>query len=190
MTNQPAAGRANLVDQLERLRGYLKSIAVVKLGSRLQAKLDPADVVQQTMLDAHRDLHQFRGDDEAQLKAWLRKILANNLNGIFRDYQAQRRDARREVPMTIQVERSSQGLERVLAADQTSPSQLAQRNERYEQLAAALSRLPEEQRMAVILKHIEGWPLADIAQEMGNSDAAIGGLLKRGLKKLNGLLSE
>jgi RNA polymerase sigma-70 factor (ECF subfamily) len=178
------------LEELHGYRGYLKAIAVVKLGCRLQAKVDASDVVQQTMLDAYRDLPQFRGQDEAQFKAWLREILANNLKGEFRYWKAQIRDPAREVSLARQIEQSSVGMERFLAAEQTSPSQQALRNEKYDRLADALTRLRQEQRVAVILKHFEGWSLAEIAQEMNKSTMAVAGLLKRGLNHLHQLMSE
>ena len=187
--NTEAVPSRSLPD-LEHYRGYLKSIAVVQLGVRLQSKVDPSDVVQETMTDAIRDLDKFKGQDEAQFKAWLRTILTNNLKGLFREWGAQCRNPKYDVPLAQQIEQSSLGLEQFLAAEQTSPSQRVLRNERYDQLAEALTRLPEEQRVAVILKYFQHWPLAEIAAHMDKSVTAVGGLLKRGLKRLKQLLSE
>lgn len=170
---------------LNQYRGYLKSIAVVQLGVRLQSKVDPSDVVQQTMLDAHRDLDKFKGQDEAQFKAWLRKILTNNLLGLYRQWDAECRNPAYEIRFGQQVDQSSHGIDQFLAADQTSPSQHALRAELYEQLANALSKLPDEQRVALILKHFENWPLAEIATFMNKTTTAVAGLLKRGLKGLS-----
>ena len=79
---------------------------------------------------------------------------------------------------------SSSRLEAWLAAEQSSPSQQAERNEQALRLAEALAQLPEAQREALILQHWQGWSLSEIGQQMGRSTEAVAGLIKRGLKQL------
>lgn len=83
---------------------------------------------------------------------------------------------------------SSVRLERWLAADQTSPSQRAERNESVVHLAEALARLPADNRRALVLRHFEGASLAEISVELGRTPQAVAGLLKRGLAQLRDLL--
>src|SRR5437763_13056599 len=78
---------------LEMYREYLTLLARLQIGRRLQGKADPADLVQETFLKAHRDLALFRGRSEAELVRWLRQILAANLAMLVRHYcGTQRRD--------------------------------------------------------------------------------------------------
>jgi RNA polymerase sigma-70 factor (ECF subfamily) len=79
-------------------------------------------------------------------------------------------------------------VEEFIAAEQSTPSEQAQRNEAALQLEDALAELPERQREAVVLKHIHGWSLAAIREHLGVSTAAVAGLLNRGLKGLRDLL--
>jgi RNA polymerase sigma-70 factor (ECF subfamily) len=175
---------------LNQFRGYLRLLAEIELGRRLRAKVDPSDIVQQSLLEAHRDRAALKGQTEPEVVGWLRTILARNLLNTARDFGAQKRDIRRERAMAARLEQSSQCLERFLAASQTSPSQQLVKGEQAERLAAALARLPDDQRTAVIKKHLHGESLADIAAEMDRSTLAVAGLLKRALKKLRTLMDD
>ena len=169
---------------LERYRAYLHLLARLQLDRRLQAKVDASDIVQQALLQAIRGANEFRGRTDAEMAAWLRQILAHNLAGAIRDLGRQRRDVRRERPIQADVERSSARLESWLAADQTSPSQRAVRGEQAVQLADALADLPDAQREALTLHHLQEWTLDQIAGHLGRSPAAVAGLIKRGLRTL------
>jgi RNA polymerase sigma-70 factor (ECF subfamily) len=176
--------------ELQRYRGYLRVLAEIELGRRWRSKVDPSDIVQQSLLEAHQDRAALKGRTDAELAAWLRTILARNLLNTARDFTAQKRDVRRERSLAQQMEQSSQRLERFLAAEQTSPSQNFMKGEAAEKLAIALAELPDDQRTAVILKHFHDWSLAEIAAHQERSIDAVAGLLKRGLKKLRLLLRE
>jgi RNA polymerase sigma-70 factor (ECF subfamily) len=169
---------------LERFREYLLLLARVQLGQRLPGKLDASDVVQQTLLEAHRKRAQFRGGSEAELAAWLRQLLACTLADALRAFGRAKRDVARERSLEAAVEESSARLAAWLAAEQSSPSQQAVRHEQAVHLADALARLPEAQRQALELRYCQGWSLADISGHLGRSPAAVAGLLKRGLKQL------
>ena len=88
------------------------------------------------------------------------------------------------------VERSSSRLEALLADQRSSPSEQAARQEQLLRLAEGLARLPEDQRRAVELKHLQGESLEAIGQEMGRSATAVAGLLRRGLDRLREWLAE
>src|SRR5262249_57751328 len=101
-----------------------------------------------------------------------------------------KRDAGRERSLHAGVEDSSARLEALLAADQTSPSERAVRHEEVCRLAEALAGLPEDQRQAVELHHLHGLPVEEVARELDCSESAVGGLLRRGLKRLRELMRE
>jgi RNA polymerase sigma-70 factor, ECF subfamily len=172
---------------LERFRAYLHLLARQRLEPRWQSKLDASDVVQQTLLEAHQGMSQFRGVTSGELAAWLRQILARNLANAVRDLTRRKRDVGREQSLE---DESAARLEAWLAAEQSSPSELVQRHEDAVQLTEALSHLPDAQRQAVVLRHCEGWALADIARHLGRSPAAVAGLLHRGLDELRRRLPE
>ena len=177
-------------DALERYRAYLRLLARLHLDPRLRGKLDPSDVVQQTLLQAHQARGQFRGRSDGELAAWLRQILARNLAHAVRDLGREKRDVGRERSLEQALDASSSRLEAWLAAEQSSPSQRAERNEQLLRLAEALAELPEAQREAVVLHYWQGRSLAEIGDQLGRTPAAVAGLLHRGLKQLHGLLQE
>src|SRR5262245_6818568 len=89
---------------LNAYRGYLTALAQIELGRRLRGKLDPSDIVQQSLLEAHQDLPSLQGRTEPELVAWLRTILARNLLNAARDFSAQKRDIRREQSLARRLE--------------------------------------------------------------------------------------
>lgn len=175
---------------LEPFRPYLTALAKLHLDSRLRAKVDPADLVQQTMLRGYAAFHQLGNREPAVIAAWLRRILARTLADTLRHYDADKRAVDLEQSLTADLDRSASGLEGWLAADQTSPSAKAVQNEELIALAEALADLPEAQREVIVLKHLQGKTLTEIAEITGKSVAAVAGLLRRGLEGLRSRLAQ
>jgi RNA polymerase sigma-70 factor (ECF subfamily) len=149
---------------------------------RLRTKMDDSDLVQQTFLQAHRALGDFRGKTEEELAAWLRQI--RNLTHAARDYRRVKRNVAREKSIQAAVDESSARLEAWLVAELPTPSQRVQREEDLFRLAAAVERLPPAQREAIELHYWQHQTLSEVAQQLGRSSSAVAGLLHRGLKAL------
>ncbi len=171
--------------RLAAYRDYLLLLARAQLEPGLRAKLDPSDVVQQTLVKAQQNLEQFRGENSAELAGWLRRILVNTLIDAARKY-GREQDWQRSLEQDL--EQSSARLEAWLAADQSSPSEAAQRQEQVLLLASALAQLPEDQRVAIELHHLHQGSVAEIATRMNRTEASVAGLLRRGLKRLRELM--
>jgi RNA polymerase sigma-70 factor (ECF subfamily) len=179
----------NKAEALEPFRRYLEVLARVHLDPRLRGKVDPADIVQQTLLRACAALPELRGQAPGTLAAWLRKILARTLADTVKHYHRDRRDVDLERSLYAELDQSSASLAGWLAADQTSPSEAAQRNEELLRLADALAELPEPMREVVVLKHCRDRTLREIAEHLGKSVPAVASLLRRGLAALRERLS-
>jgi RNA polymerase sigma-70 factor (ECF subfamily) len=175
---------------LEKFRPYLCLLARQQVDRRLRGKLDASGVVQQTLLEAYQGLDGFRGRSEAELTAWLRRILARNLADEIRRLGAGKRDVGRERSLEEAVDQSSANIAAWLAAAQSSPSQQAVGHEQLLRLAAALACLPEDQRTAVELHHLQGCSLAEVGLHMQRSKEAVAGLLSRAIKRLRELLPD
>jgi RNA polymerase sigma-70 factor (ECF subfamily) len=172
--------------QFERFRTYLRLKARLDVDPRLQAKFDLSGVVQQTLLEAHQGLPQFRGVGEDALLNWLQQILARNvIDGIRR-----LRRAKHDAMLECSLEDLSSRFGSVLAQDLSTPSKCASRNEELLQLAAAVDELPPDQQTAVVMHHLQGVSLTDLAAQMGRSKSAVAGLLHRGVMRLRELLNQ
>lgn len=175
------------VHALEQYRPYLLVLARMHLGRQYQGKLDASDVVQQALLEAHRQRHLFQGEG-GQFLTWLRRILAGTLTDALRALGRAKRDVARERSLEAALDQSSERMEAWVAASQTSPSEAADRNEQLARLARALDALPEAQRTALVLRYCQGLSVADISARVGRTPAAVAGLLKRGTRQLRELL--
>jgi RNA polymerase sigma-70 factor (ECF subfamily) len=169
---------------LEAQRATLHRLAERKVDGRIAVRVDASDIIQQTFLEAHRSFPQFAGLDARDLAAWLQGILDHKAAGAVRDHAVlQKRDVRRERSMDDSLGGAAP-LKQDLDAGHSTPSQKAIRGEEMHSLAQALTALPDDQREAVRLRHLEGWTLDDIAQRLGRTPAATAGLIKRGMQTL------
>lgn len=174
---------------LEQYRGYLLMLAHRYLDERLRRRIDPADIVQHTYLEAQRDLPKFRGATPAEFAAWIRNILKHNVaTAVARHVSAQKRSIGREVHVG-----NDSGAAQWFAqmpGSTTSPSRRVMREEAALAMLEALAKIPETQAEAVRLRYMEGLSLAEICERMGKTETAAAGLLKRGLRKLREIMVE
>jgi RNA polymerase sigma-70 factor (ECF subfamily) len=176
---------------LELYRNYLLLLGRFQIGRRLQGKVEPADLVQETFLEVHRHFARFRGQTEVAFLCWLRQILAGTFANLLRRYLGTRqRDARLERDLAAELDRSSRVLDGALVAKGSSPSQRAVRREQAVLLADALQRLPPDCREVIVLRHLEGLAFAEVARRMGRSLDVVKKLWPRALARLRDLMGE
>jgi RNA polymerase sigma-70 factor (ECF subfamily) len=173
---------------LERYRVYLDFLARAQIPVALRPQLGSSDIVQQTLMQAHRKRDQFRGHGEAEFRAWLRAILARLIADAAR--RGGPGSAGRSRSLEQALEKSSRRLERWLATDESSPSRSLMRQERLLEVAEAMGRLSEDQRTALELRYLQGLSVSEVCQRMGRGTSSVANLLYRGLKALRVRLSD
>jgi RNA polymerase sigma-70 factor (ECF subfamily) len=174
---------------LDACRGYLLSIASQELDPDLQAKGGASDLVQETLLHAVRGFGGFRGDTEAELLAWLRRMLLNNLADFTRLYRAaDKRQVSREVGLAMGD--SSDRWKAELSADISSPSGQAVRHEQTEAVDKAMERLPEDYRRVLLLRYQDERSFDEIGRLMGRTGNAARKLWLRAVERLQHELNQ
>ncbi|MCA9197540.1 MAG: sigma-70 family RNA polymerase sigma factor [Planctomycetales bacterium] len=190
LANVLSGGADQLGRLLELYRNYLNMLADSQLDQKLRARVSPSDVVQETMLEAHRDFQQFRGRSQAEFAAWLRQILVNNLaRMIERHVLTRKRDVRRQVSIDQvkeSVERSTV-LANVLAGREETPSVHLERHERAVVLANLMQQLPDHYRQVLVLRNLQGLSFQEVALQLERTEPATKMLWMRAVKKLRGL---
>ena len=145
-----------LGELLQHYRSFLLLVAQRSLHPKAAVRYDPSDVVQQTFEEASKGFASFGGSTEEEFSAWIQRIHAHNLCDAARMHlDSEKRSVKRERQLYAS-DRSPVILWREPAGEQSTPSRRAIRGEQALRLARILQSLPEAQRDAVRLRHLEG----------------------------------
>ena len=167
---------------LESCRDYLLLLASRGLGSELSAKAGVSDLVQDTFLGAYRDFGTFHGSSRQELRAWLRKILENNLAVFRRRYRGTRK---RQVSLEVPIDFGSLRAHRTdPACDSASPSMNAVRREQAADLMTALARMSDDYRRVIVWYQYDQHTFEEIGRRLGRSADAARKLWSRAIVRL------
>jgi RNA polymerase sigma-70 factor (ECF subfamily) len=171
-------------------RSYLGFVARSQVESWLRVKVDASDLVQQTMLEAHRDFARFQGASEQEWLAWLRKIMAHNAADFVRRYRGTaKRQARRELRFRDPADTTASGVLEP-AAPCATPSQEFLRLDNELRVSAALAELPPDYQEVIVLRNLQRLPFNDVAERMHRSRPAVQMLWMRAIRKLQEALGD
>jgi RNA polymerase sigma-70 factor (ECF subfamily) len=182
-----AAARGRL---LERHRGRLRGMVALRLDPRLAARVDPSDLVQETLAEAHRRLDDYLRDRPVPFYPWLRQIAADRLADLHRRHvRSRKRTVACEEPGGWRLADGSElELAKRMAGSVSAPSARLRREDRLRRLRAALAALPERDREVLVLRHLEQMPPREIAAVLGISEGAVYTRHLRALERLRRLL--
>jgi RNA polymerase sigma-70 factor (ECF subfamily) len=171
-------------------RQRLRALAAGTLPTEIACRADASDMVQQTFAEASQSFDVFEGGSLAELYVWLAAILNHNVSDAVRQHLlAERRSVRAECRVD-DSSRGGTGWNAICAADQTSPSMAASRDESKVRLLSAVAGLPARQSQAVRMRHLEGRSLQEIAAELDCTVPAAAAVIARGLRALREVLGD
>lgn len=175
-----------------RCREYVHLLARTQVETWMRAKVDASDLVQQTMLEAHRGFREFQGGTEAEWLAWLRQILTHNAQDFVRRYRlTDKRAVDREVSLNAPLPNFSSCFHAEPAdRRQETPSQVLSRHEQEIALANAIARLSPDHQEVILLRNLQRLPFEAVAERMHRSRPAAQMLWMRAIQHLERLLSD
>jgi RNA polymerase sigma-70 factor (ECF subfamily) len=184
------SGDRDAVDRLfAACRNYALIVAQSQVESWIQAKVDPSDLVQQSMLEAYLAFDSFHGQTGAEWLAWLRRILQHNAMDLARHFGgAQKRQISREVSLARAGAADESTGPREPSCGEMTPSAQLLLHERELLVADALARLPADYREVILLRNLQGLPFEDVARRLNRSRPATQMLWMRALRTLQALL--
>ncbi|MFK7769837.1 MAG: sigma-70 family RNA polymerase sigma factor [Mariniblastus sp.] len=170
---------------LAEFQPWLRLMAGLQLDSKWDRKFDASDIIQQTLLEAWKAEPNFEGDTKGQRIAWLRTILGRVISRQIRHYTGnEKRDPARELALQNSLNQSSMMLERMVTADEETPSVHADNREQQMIIADVLEALDEDHRRVIVLRNLQGLSHAEVAIKLGRTESAVRMLWLRALKQL------
>jgi RNA polymerase sigma-70 factor (ECF subfamily) len=174
---------------LQRYRRRLRRMVAVRFDPRLAARVDPSDVVQETLAEAAAQLPCYLRERPLPFYPWLRRMAQRRLIELHRRHvQARRRTVTREAGAGGLPDASALALVERLAGRPSSPSARLNRKERRERVRAALAALPDPDREVLVLRILEGLPTRETAAVLEISEIAVRSRQVRALERLKALL--
>ena len=164
-------------------RAWLKALALTQIPVDLRGRIDPSDIVQQTICEAISNMAKHRGTSRPEFMGWLRSMLRFHLIDAFRDLKSAPR-----VSIDSSLGVTDDGMSRLLQANLTSVGQRVIKEEQSIALAKLLEQQTTSQAEAIILKHCQGMSVDQICRHLNKTPEAVGGLLRHGMRKLRELM--
>lgn len=177
---------------LARCRPRLKRMVAVRLDPRLSARVDPSDVVQEALAEAHQKLSAYLQTRPVSFYPWLRSIAWERLVKTHRWHiGAARRSVHREGQAALLLsDASAAELADRLASPDTGPSDRVFRSELRRRAVEALEELADADRELLAMRYLEQMPMKEIAETLSISPAAARMRHLRALEKLEALLND
>jgi RNA polymerase sigma-70 factor (ECF subfamily) len=173
-----------------RHRTRLRQMVAIRLDDRLARRVDPSDIVQDALAEAHRTMDDYLRRRPLPFYPWLRRLAWERLAQVHRQHvKAGKRSLLHEGRGDLGLpDRSALLLASRLIDSGTSPSQHAIREEMRDRVRAALDQLTPRDREVLVLRFLEQLSTAEAAAVLGIGEAAVSSRLVRALTRLQGLL--
>lgn len=170
----PAISSEEWARLLEEYRAYLQVIAVAELPEAIRGKIAASDIVQETILKGFENHNTFQGTTREELAKWLKAILVNQLANSLKAFRAKKRQLSREVSADSSL----------VCKQQLTPLSSIIAAERNGTVESAVSKLSDEYRESILLRHRDNLTFAEIGKRMGKSEDAARKMWARAVKLL------
>ena len=190
LLQQASTGNKQALEQLfERLYPYMLLCARNELDSDLRAQVRESDLVQQSLLEAHQDFPQFEGRDVHTLVKWLETILRSNVADLRRRYEARKRQG---VEPSVSLDDSQSSFAQEVKKnlfDSGAGADVSGSSASDLELEQALSRISEDYREVILLRHRDKLSFAEIGERTNRSADAVRMCWSRAVKRLQSELT-
>jgi RNA polymerase sigma-70 factor (ECF subfamily) len=176
---------------LEDHRGRLRQMVAIHLDRRMAARVDPSDVVQESLVEAARRLPGYLENQSIPFYPWLRQIAWQKLLDL-RDHHiaAQKRSVNREDPLGLELtDESVADLAERFIAGGSSPSQGLLRQEQRERVRLGLALLKPQDREVLVLRYLEQLAVSEVTAVLGITEDAFIKRHWRAVQRLRSILS-
>jgi RNA polymerase sigma-70 factor, ECF subfamily len=193
LLKRAAQGDRSAVDTLfDQHRDRLRAMVRLRMDSRLAARMDPSDVVQEALLEAVGKLPEYLAKRPVPFYPWLRRLAWEKLVKLHQRHRdAGKRSVLREEVVALELpDDSALNLARRLAASGSSPSQQLVHQELCERVRSALARLPVGEREVLVLRYLEELPTVEVAAVLHISEGAVKMRHRRALERLSQFLED
>ena len=171
-----------LSELFQQLQDYYLLVAKNHLANDVKARINPSDIVQETLAKAAGAMEQFRGNSAGEFRAWLKTILQNEIKEQQRKQRQQKRDVAREANPAVNDESRNLGFEP--SSPSLTPQSRAIAEEELARLRGFLSTLPEDYQTVIQLRSLERKEFKQVAQAMNRSSDAVAKLWYRAILAL------
>jgi RNA polymerase sigma-70 factor (ECF subfamily) len=176
---------------LQRHRDRLRQMIALRLDRRLRPRIDPSDVLQETLAEAARKLADYARDRPLPFYPWLRRLAWERLVQLHRWHvRTGKRSVRREEAGLPLPDESAVQLADRLASRGSSPSAPLHQAEMRARVQEALARLSERDREVLVLRYLEHLSTREIAAVLGLAESGVKTRQLRALQRLRDLLDD
>ncbi len=185
LTSSYAVGDHIMVNKiLGEYRGFLMRVVERRFDPQLRSRIDPADVVQETLMEANRRMGDYLTRRPMSFRAWLHQTACQRLQMAWREHRrSQRRSVDREVPL---IDNTSLALARSLLGQ--SPSAYVLQQELVERIQQAIDRLPTADREVILMRNYDNLNNHEVAELLSIHPSAASKRYGRALLRLREML--
>lgn len=185
LTSSYAVGDHIMVNKiLGEYRAFLMRVVERRFDPQLRSRIDPADVVQETLMEANRRMGDYLTRRPMSFRAWLHQTACQRLQMAWREHRrSQRRSVDREVPL---IDNTSLALARSLLGQ--SPSAHLLQQELVERIQQAIDRLPTADREVILMRNYDNLNNQEVAELLSIQPSAASKRYGRALLRLREML--